>query len=186
MSSPSPIPGPFTLAVARTQSVDALVDELMAIDDEASELFRTAGITLDLPAAHPFVVAERTRWARAAREGQVIVAIGPSRPIVAFAAHGTLDGLAYLDQLAVRPSAMRNGLGQRLTEAVVDDVRSRGARALWLTTYGHLSWNAPFYERLGFARVHESECGPELRATLADQRRVLPRPEERVAMVRAL
>lgn len=30
------------------------------------------------------------------------------------------------------------------------------------------------------------ECGPELRATLADQRRVLPFPEQLVAMVRAL
>lgn len=30
------------------------------------------------------------------------------------------------------------------------------------------------------------ECGPELRATLADQRRVLPFPEQPVAMVRAL
>lgn len=174
------------ISVAPHDDVERLVETLMAIDDEASELFRSSGITLDLPHDHPFIVAERARWQRAARAGRVLLATAEDGEVLGFAAHQRLDGLPYLDQLAVRPTAMRRGLGRQLTEAVVDHVRARGERALWLTTYAHLVWNAPFYERLGFVRVDEARCGPELRATLAEQRSVLPAPEQRVAMVRSL
>jgi GNAT superfamily N-acetyltransferase len=39
---------------------------------------------------------------------------------------------------------MRQGLGRRLVRQAIDWA---GPEPLWLTTYAHLSWNRPFYER---------------------------------------
>jgi len=53
-----------------------------------------------------------------------------------------------------------------------------------MTTYTHLPWNRPFYERHGFVRVPESACPRGIVAILDDQRRALPAPHERIAMLR--
>jgi ribosomal protein S18 acetylase RimI-like enzyme len=93
-----------------------------------------------------------------------------------------LDGEPYLDQLSVKMHCMRQGIGSALLRAVEDLTRGRGGRHLWLTTYAHLRWNQPFYERAGFAVVQERDCGPEILNELAHQRRWLPVPEQRVIM----
>lgn len=60
---------------------------------------------------------------------------------------------------------------------------SKGRGRLWLTTYDNVPWNRPWYERLGFARVGDAHCGPELRSILAEERAALPSADARVAMV---
>lgn len=55
---------------------------------------------------------------------------------------------------------------------------------LWLTTYAHLPWNRPFYERAGFAVIPEAQCPPGIVEILAEQRACLPAPRERIAMQR--
>lgn len=173
-SQPAP-----TLRVARPDEVDLLV----AIDDDAGALYADFGIHLELEADDPFVLLERERWLAALRAGRVQLAVTASGEAVGFAALGSVDGAPYLDQLSVRRAFMRQGLGSRLLASALQ--ASAGQGALWLTTYAHLPFNRPFYERAGFVVVPEAECGPELRATLGLQRRSLPRPEERVAMRRA-
>ena len=76
---------------------------------------------------------------------------------------------------------MRRGIGGALVALAVDWSKNR---PLWLTTYGHVPWNAPYYERFGFSRVDEASCGPEMRWFLDEERRALPCPEQRVVMVR--
>jgi hypothetical protein len=61
--------------------------------------------------------------------------------------------------------------------------RQRGEQELWLTTYSHVPWNRPFYERIGFELAAAQQCGPELCETLQEQRRHLPEPEQRIAML---
>jgi len=46
---------------------------LMAIDDAASVLYEQHGLPLSLEADHPFVLAERDRWARAIALGAAFV-----------------------------------------------------------------------------------------------------------------
>ena len=58
----------------------------------------------------------------------------------------------------------------------------RGQRALTLTTYRHLPFNRPFYERHGFQLLTAAELTPGLAHHLDEQRRYLPLPDERVAM----
>lgn len=178
---PSPTSTP-TLRLALPHELDTLV----AIDDDATALYVQYGVALSLAADHPFVLAERARWGRAVEQERVFVAVDGEGSALGFAALDQLDGEPYLDQLAVRMSAMRRGLGRRLLERAIAWAEDAKGRALWLTTYRHLPFNRPFYERHGFETVPEAEAGQGIRHHLEEQRRVLPDPSERVVMRRAL
>jgi GNAT superfamily N-acetyltransferase len=81
--------------------------------------------------------------------------------------HGIRQLDPQLEQLSVAPPSMRRGIGRALLERVRETV---GHERVWLTTYDHLPWNRPFYERFGFARAPDADHGPELREALAEQR----------------
>lgn len=158
---------------------------LVALDDDACQLYAQAGIHLDFPAEHPFAVAERASWLRALEHGDVLLAIDDAGAPLAFAALELVDGAPYLDQLSVRLASMRRGVGRALLGKSVEWARRHGD-TLWLNTYGHLPWNRPFYEKEGFVVVPPDMWGPGMRAIVADQRQVLPYPELRVVMRRAV
>jgi GNAT superfamily N-acetyltransferase len=160
------------------------MDEVVRIDDDATELYAEAGLTLLLGAAHPFTRDEQARWRRSAELGRLFFAVNgcESRTRVGFAALDQLDGAAYLDQLSVRRAAMRAGAGRFLLRHAIAWAQASGAGALWLTTYGHLPWNVPFYASVGFELVDAADCGPGVLHHLHEQQRWLPLPDERVAM----
>lgn len=155
---------------------------LVAIDDDAGTLFGVAGIQCALPSTHPLVQAEAAAWDEALRLGRVFVAETQRGEPVGFSAWSERDGAPYLEQLDVRRAYMGQGIGTRLLEAAA---HAAGEGPLWLTTYAHVPWNKPYYERRGFAVVPEAACGPEVRAVLAAQRAALPDGDQRVAMRRA-
>jgi hypothetical protein len=66
----------------------------------------------------------------------------------------------------------------RAAQRTAEKARAR----YWLTTYGHLSWNRPFYERAGFRPVPMEQWGGDITQEIVFQRRVLPAPNERIAM----
>jgi len=151
------------------------------IDDDACEAFKSIGLALDLAADHPFALAEVARWAEAAGRQQLIFACSAAGEPVGFAALGTVDSRPYLDQLSVRRAWMGKGIGGAFVERAKE--WSSLAGELWLTTYDErVPWNQPWYARLGFVRVPEAGCGPELRRKLEAERASLPAPEARVAM----
>lgn len=169
----------FTLRLGR-------LDELpfaIAIDDAAALLFAQAGLSIDVSEQHPFVVAERARWRLAIEVGELWFACSGSQP-VGFCALGRMGDLAYLEQLSVHPDHGRRGVGAMLLEQACAHSHARADRELWLTTYAHFAWNKPFYERHGFAVISEASCSRELQDALAEQRAVLPAPEQRIAMRR--
>lgn len=176
-SQPNDTGAPLSLRLARSDELDALV----AIDDAASELYVRAGLVLSLGADHPFVLAESARWAQAIERELAHVAVDTNDEPLGFLTLGVVDDAPYLDQISVHPRAMRRGIGSALMQRAFT---WSGARPLWLTTYSHLPWNQPYYERHGFTLVPERDCGPELKQILATQRATLPDPERRVAMLR--
>jgi GNAT superfamily N-acetyltransferase len=152
----------------------------VAIDDDACRAYADAGLFLDVDDDGPFAAAEHARWADAAHEQRLIFACYPTGEAVGFSAVSYMDGHPHLDQVSVRRTAMRQGIGRMLVERALRWSVPQGQ--LWLTTYDHVPWNGPWYERLGFQRVPEAEHGPELRRTLEAERAALPAPEHRVAM----
>lgn len=172
----------FEIPAAALAEIDALCE----IDRDASALFAGAGLDVALADDHVYSVMERTRWLRSLGAGQVFLAVAPPGRAIGFAARAVLDGEHYLDQLSVRTRCMRQGAGSALLRAAESAARTAGSRTLWLTTYNHLPWNRPFYERAGFVAVSATGCGQDLLTELTRQRRWLPRPEQRIVMKKAL
>lgn len=149
------------------------IDAIAAIDDDASTLYAEVGLSMAHLDGHPFAAAEKARWLASARAERLFVVCDPD--LVAFAALGTVDGRTHLEQLSVRRAWMRRGLGKMLVAHAMQ------WRPLTLTTYGHVPWNRPYYEGLGFEVFPDP--GPELEEILREERAVLPRPDKRIAMI---
>lgn len=156
------------------------------VDDDAARLYSEHGIRFDLAEDHPFARDEIVRWGRAAELGRVFLAVEPAGFPIGFAALDLIDGEPYLDQLAVRMASMRRGVGGALLQKAAEWAHELGHSALWLTTYSHLPFNRPFYERHGYVVMPEEACGAGIRHHLEQQRQSLPAPSLRVAMRRSL
>jgi GNAT superfamily N-acetyltransferase len=118
----------------------ALLDD---ISDRADALFRVAG----------YVLPDIELRSKDVNDAKAILVVG--RPAFAFVMIGEADGNAYLAELGVVPARMRQGIGTRLVEAACEWAVANEYPAVTLTTYRDVPWNAPFYERLGFAVVED-------------------------------
>jgi GNAT superfamily N-acetyltransferase len=165
---------------------EADIDVLCDIDLDAGELFVRNGLDLDLPSDHEFFRNERGRWLRSLASGRALIAVGSDGSAIGFAAMGVRDEEPFLDQLSVRTRFMRLGIGSALLHASEHMARLVRQRTLWLTTYAHLPWNRPFYERTGFVIVPEADWGPEIHREVTHERRWLPCPDKRVVMRKRL
>lgn len=121
---------------------------LPEIDSRAESLFRVAG--LELPEL-PFPLD-------ALHESRAVFVAG--NPPVAFVQIDEVDGSAHVQELAVLPAHMRQGLGTALLEAACDWARAAGYPAITLTTYADVPWNGPFYEARQFVEL--DRLAPEL------------------------
>jgi GNAT superfamily N-acetyltransferase len=120
---------------------------LPEIDRRAETLFRVSG--LDLPAI-PFPMDEL-------HEAKAIFVAG--NPPVGFVRVDEVDGLAHIEELAVIPNRMREGLGTALLEAACAWASAHGYSAITLVTFENVSWNAPYYTARGFEPVNEISPG---------------------------
>lgn len=102
--------------------------------------------------------------ARYADAGRSWVAVTVDDIPVGYLLMDEVDTTAHLEQVSVDPDHQRAGVGR----ALIDQARlwavARGDHAITLTAYAYVSWNAPWYERLGFRVMAEDAIGPELRA----------------------
>ena len=171
--------------VFRVAEIDDL-DLLFDIDRDASRLFERAGLDMTVADEFELAAAERRRWLECLRSGTALLARNASGESIGFTALGLLDGEPYVEQLSVRMHAMRRGTGAALLAAAVRMAEQARARSLWLTTYGHLPWNRPFYEKTGFCIVPAEQWGRGISQEVQFQRRLLPEPDQRVVMRRAL
>ncbi len=157
------------------------INELLAIDDDAAALYAAHGLSIDLAPSHPFSRAELARWLHSVELGRAFLAVEHSGLGVGFASLDLVDDEPYLDQLSVRVTTMRRGVGGQLLAHAAAWARTTGA-ALWLTTYDHLPFNRAYYEQRGFVVIPESVCSIGIRHHLEEQRRYLPAPSHRIAM----
>ena len=71
---------------------------------------------------------------------------------------------ALLAQIDVHPDHMRKGIG-------AEGLRQRRISALYLTTFTHVPWNAPFYARLGFTALEDADMPRFLKDILEEEKR---------------
>lgn len=89
---------------------------------------------------------------------------------------------SFVAQLSVMTEAQGRGLGRVLMRTAIEDARARGQRAVTLTTFRKVPWNAPFYAELGFRLLAPDELSPHLVGVRADEAARGLLPAERCAM----
>jgi len=121
---------------------------------------------------------------KARRDGHLWVALADDAP-VGFAHVEVLEpNTAHLREIDVSPEHGRRGLGTKLVMRVCEWAAEAQYQAVSLTTFRDVPWNMPFYARLGFNVVPDSELSPALRGVVDDERRRGLDPSRRVVMQR--
>ena len=151
--------------------------EIPGIELAAASMFAEA----DLPLSIRYKVTCMSDLKEALANGRLWVALHEGKP-VGFALADVVDGSGYLDELDVRPEFTRLGIGTRLVSAVIEWARGEKYPRVALITFGHLAWNAPFYEKLGFRIIDPREHGKELAGLIREERRIGIDVAKRVAM----
>jgi GNAT superfamily N-acetyltransferase len=153
---------------------------LLLVENRAVQLLRAHGYGNVADSPIPDVA-----WLRIMiGEQDVWVAADANDAAVGFAVAGPLAGFLHLRELSVDPAHGQKGLGRALVLAVHDAARAAGLAGTTLTTFRDVPFNAPFYQRLGFAELPLS-AAPELlvEAFLAEVPEGVSR-DKRVLMVR--
>lgn len=131
----------------------------------AGERFRDVGLGA-VADDEPWSVAE---YRARVDSGRIWVAEVDGLP-VGYVAATDFGGHVHLDQLSVRPEHGGRGLGTALVDAVVSWARDRQAGSVTLTTFRHVPWNGPWYERRGFRVDSDAGADPRLARVAAWER----------------
>lgn len=116
--------------------------------------------------------------------GAAWVAVDDDDRPVAYILSAEIDDGVHVEQVSVDPAHAGRGIGAALIDHVAGRAAAAGLRAVTLTTFRDIPWNAPYYARLGFSELPEADWGPQLRALVALERHVIPSAAPRVAMIR--
>ncbi|MFK4071809.1 GNAT family N-acetyltransferase [Streptomyces sp. NPDC029674] len=144
---------------------------LQDIERAAGEPFRALGMAA-IADDEPPAVEELERFRRAGRAWVAVDGDGDEggAPVAYLLAELLPDAEAlHIEQVSVHPRAARRGVGRALIEYAAGRARAEGATALTLTTFTDVPWNAPYYARIGFRPLTESDLTPALRAIRAHE-----------------
>lgn len=101
--------------------------------------------------------------ARYAGDGRAWVAVDDSGQPIGYILVDIIDGGGHIEQVSVAPAHQGLGIGRALIEQVETWAISMSLGALTLTTFGHIPWNRPLYEHLGFRVVSQNDISPGVR-----------------------
>jgi N-acetylglutamate synthase-like GNAT family acetyltransferase len=73
-----------------------------------------------------------------------------------------LRGRIYVEALDVVPQHAGRRIGAALLDHVDARARETGATHVELSTFRHVPWNAPYYQRLGFSVLDDDELDAAL------------------------
>ncbi|MCX6050230.1 MAG: GNAT family N-acetyltransferase [Chloroflexi bacterium] len=142
--------------------------KLPAIELAAAQLFHATTYTW-ISSDTGMALADFEHWLV---NGKLWVAVDATDEPVGFAVAHEVDGNAYLHELDIDPKHGRQGLGARLIDTVAAWAQTSGYRAVTLSTFADVAWNAPYYRRLGFRVLDDDELGPGLREVRAHEAEV--------------
>ena len=131
---------------------------LNAIEEAASQLFANTKFALEIDQDTLSIDLLREQQAK----DLVWVAVGDRDNPVGFAVVMIMGDRIHLHELSVAPEHGRKGLGTRLIKTITQFAKSSGFTGVTLSTFRDISWNAPFYRKLGFRAMNEKEIGINL------------------------
>ena len=126
---------------------------MRCIEVAAGEAFRLVGMAAiaDDPPPAPDALAAYLQ------DGRAWVSTDSADEPIAYILLDVVDRFAHIEQVTVHPQHARRGIGGALIEEAERWVTARGLDGLTLTTFKQVPWNAPYYGRLGFHEVPESQ-----------------------------
>lgn len=89
--------------------------------------------------------------------GQVWVAVDQQDRVVGYAVTREVDRTLYLQEIDVVPAHGQRGLGSALVHYVRAWAKQSHYDVMSLSTFRDIPWNVPFYSKLGFRILDESE-----------------------------
>jgi GNAT superfamily N-acetyltransferase len=148
----------WSLRLARPDDAEAMP----AIERAAADLFAQDP---DLAGLDPDDTWTPEELARLIRKGHCLVAhVGED--MAGFLVAEPFRRELHIWEMDVHPRFQQRGIGAGLVRAAQIDARNTGFKALTLTTFRDLAWNAPFYTRLGFEEVTALDAHPRLAGEL--------------------
>lgn len=155
---------PLHIRPATVDDIPALV----AIEDSASALFLAYDTTRHL--AHAGMPA--SGYARALSQETIWVAesLGAAT-LIGFVMTRLLEDGIHITELSVAADWQRQGVGRALIEHVILDAQQHGKKAITLTTFRDIPWNAPWYRSLGFQTLSSTSLddAPWLKTQLSKE-----------------
>jgi GNAT superfamily N-acetyltransferase len=152
--------------------------KLPALERAANVLFEGRGLAGVV--AGDVTSLEELSYAHAA--GLLLVARADDGEPIGFALLEIIDGDVHLEEIDVHPAHGGRGVGRALLDAVVRFARHAGHRAVTLTAFRDVPWNAPFYASAGFREVAPDELREGLAAVVRDEAARGLDPAQRVTM----
>ena len=151
----------WSLRLARPEDAD----KMPAIEMAAAELFASDTELARLGLANGKTPPE---FRRLIRRGHCLVAhVGEA--MAGFLVSEPFTRELHIWEMDVDPRFQKRGIGAGLVRACQIDARNSGFKALTLTTFRDVAWNAPFYARLGFEEVTALDAHPRLAGELANE-----------------
>lgn len=138
---------------------------LQDIEIAAGRLFREVSMP-EIADDEPPSVEQLSEHQRA---GLAWVVTDDETGTVGYLVADVIDGNLHIEQLSVRPSHGRRGLGRALIARAEREAAIRGLPAVTLTTFLSVPWNAPYYRRCGFEVVGRAQETEGLRRIRADE-----------------
>ena len=161
------------------QAVPSDIDALVAVDQSAFELFGTVDfegfLTVDAPGEE-----DRLNLQKGIERGTLRVATVEDK-VVGYIDFRPCDGGLYIVELSVHQDYGQRGIGRGLMENASEYAVAEGHPFVCLTTFTHLKWNRPFYEKLGFEVIPFNSIGADFTSIFEQQAQSLDRTK-RVAM----
>jgi len=149
----------WSLRLARLEDAEAMP----AIEKAAGVLFAKVEGLKGVAGTHTIPVDRLQRYIR---KGHCLVT-HVDKVMTGFVVSEPFQRELHIWELDVHPDHQRKGIGAGLMRACMVDARNSGFKAVTLTTFRDVPWNAPFYTRLGFEEVSALDAHPRLAAELA-------------------
>lgn len=151
---------------------------LREIERDAGQRYREYGLG---PVADDDPPSIEVLWDYVAA-GRAWAAVDDADEPIGYILVDEIDGAAHIEQVTVARGHQGQGRGRAMIEQAGAWAITKNLTALTLTAFGHIPWNRPLYEHLGFRVLSLEEIGLGLQAQRRAEAEHGLDPELRVVM----